>query len=294
MNRMRIALIMLALLAGCNGKSSDGPKETTFDPDTSRKAAEHLRVAGSPGPVLGGLRAQLLLSADQGVETDTLRGTVLVTNTTQQEQEIDIVGAGPSFLLGAVRMAATPIPGALYNTKVKVPPGATLAAGPYEMEIAGFAGKYELSARVQAGPHTLIAPGVPFTIATAKWGPVVEGARLRVDAGGTQFAVGQPIVLHGVIQNMSDQPLPLRPVLNFDYDSELRRDLVTLHFVNDEEARVTIPPHGLFRFGTGKPLLLAPGKYRLRAVVSGEELGINDKPAWFGELISNDVAIEVK
>jgi hypothetical protein len=137
----------------------------------------------------------------------------------------------------------------------------------------------------------------PVLVRPTDWGPAADGLRLGIAAERMRFAVGERIQLSAAARNESGNPLTLRLPPAGEPEVSFRGDLITLKYRLDDGQRMPIAKGQAWSGALSGPLSLAPGTYRLRAVIWADELASAEAgagaPPWHGEARSNEITIEV-
>jgi hypothetical protein len=138
----------------------------------------------------------------------------------------------------------------------------------------------------------------PALVYPTAFGPESRGLRLGIAAQRARYSVGEPIWLTAAVHNTSAVPITFRPPLPSGPEVTLRHDLITLEYSADDAQRITLARDGAWSAALSGPLSLAPGAYRLRVLLTADELPASSDqaapPAWHGRLTSNELAIEVR
>jgi hypothetical protein len=146
------------------------------------------------------------------------------------------------------------------------------------------------------GPREAPPATAPAVVQPTEFGAAARGLRFGIAAERARFAVGERIQLSAAARNAGEAALTLRlpaskPEVTF------RQDLITLEYALDDSRRVTIAPGQAWSGALSGALTLAPGRYRLRVVISAPEPSAAQANAdallWHGEARSNELSVEV-
>lgn len=128
---------------------------------------------------------------------------------------------------------------------------------------------------------------------TGEWGREVKGLRLRLGSPRGQCAVGETLPMYLYLQNTGGSAISVHPVDMSTVELQTRDDLIIISSSTLDDQYAQIEAGAVWYRPITGPAQLAPGKYRVRVVISSPELPIGHAPAWHGTLVSNDMHLEV-
>lgn len=256
-----------------------------------------LTVIGPWSEPIDGLICRVLIDRDRGQETDSVLAAFQIRNTSALPVKLNAAGlpatAAVSWKMDGARMIVSGPEPAAGNNTVEIAPNENVTTEPAQILVPPGAGKRKLVAGITHSDKALVSGAAAFEVAPAQWGEGVNGIRLRVAGAKKDYSVGQQPRLHIFVQNLTQAPVTVRAVDWSGARADSRGDVLTIYCRSDDSAYGTVAPGDMWVRPVEMPLLLAPGKYRLRLVLDQPELPAGSRPAWHGIVSSNDAALVV-
>ncbi len=284
MMRWTLACLLL-VLAGC---SATGPNTEIAALPADLQL---LPVRGPWENLAGGLRMRLCVDRTIAEETGIIRAALLMENTSATAVSLEALDNKQSLCIWGVDNL-------FFGEST---PGRSLSLAPKQtwvspmIEISMPAGAPRRLIRAQLTTRSIDAfASIPITVTPARWGEPAAGLRLRLSMDRERYAAGEAAVARLFLHNTTDQPVNVHPLDHASRKQDSLRERITLSYTTIDQTVVPLGPGGFVAIPLGEPLLLAPGRYKLQAVIESRELSADHPIAWFGTLVSNEVEIVVE
>jgi hypothetical protein len=276
-------LLLLCVIAGC----ASTPEETAAPPADMQA----LPVCGTWTDLGAGLRMRICADRTISEETGIIRAALVVQNTTKAPVSIKAADTKNSLCVWGVddMLMGESMPG----RELPLAAGQTWVSPMTEVGIPPGASHRLIRAQLDASTGMASAT-VPITVTPAAWGEPSGGLRLRVGTDRAKYAAGDKTVVRLFLHNTTDKPITVHPLDQASREQGSHQDRLSLSFNTLDEMVREVPPGGFIAARLDEPLLLAPGRYRLRATVAPKELSAAHVPAWFGSVTSNEVEFVVE
>jgi len=249
---------------------------------------------------VNGVRCRILIETRNVQETDAVLAAFQIRNAGAAPITLEGAGSPPFSAAAAVwRMDAMEmmVGGGLAakatTSKLQLAPNETFTTAPAKVLVPPGTGVRRVSAVMSVSGRELAARPLEISVVEAAWGAATDGLSLRVAASRQAYEVGRQPKLHLFVRNLTRAAVILRGADWASAEVESRQDLVIIRCRADDNAFGTVPGENVWVRPVETPLLLAPGKYRVRLVIESPELPATSRRAWHGTLVSNDCSLEI-
>lgn len=275
---------MLCMLVGC--ASGTKPVETVAPPADIKV----LPVAGPWTEVAPGLRMRVCVDRTIAEETTIIRAALVVQNTSTAAMSLS-ADANRPLCVWRVDDMAMGDPAAA--RELSLAPGETWTSPMTEIGMPPNAPHRDIRAALSLKGVTVVAV-MPITVTPATWGEPVGGLRLRLVADREKYAAGEKTGVRLFLSNTTDKPITMHVLNQASRDQESHKDRLNLWFKTSDEQVAELQAGGFTSTKLDEPLLLAPGRYRVKATIVSKELSVDHPVAWVGSLTSNEVEFTVE
>ena len=249
-----------------------------------------LPVCGPWTELGAGLRMRVCVDRTIAEETAVIRAALVVQNTSAASASMTADANRP---LCVWRVDDMSMGGAAAEHDLSLAAGQTWTSPMTEIGIPPNAPRREVRAELVVKGVTKIA-AMPITVTPATWGEPSAGLRLRLGIDREKYAAGEKTAVRLFLSNTTDKPLTVHPPDQASRDQESHKDRLNLWFKTVDERVTELRPSGFMAVKLDEPLLLAPGRYRLKATIVSKELSVDHPVAWVGSVTSNEVEFIVE
>ncbi|MGA2499101.1 MAG: hypothetical protein ABSH20_15270 [Tepidisphaeraceae bacterium] len=277
-------LFLMCVLAGC--ASGTRPADTAAPPAD----VQALPVCGPWTELGAGLRMRVCVDRTIAEETSIVRAALVVQNSSSVSAALAGDATRPLYVWRVDDMSMVT---SSAGRDLSLAAGQTWTSPMVEIGMPPNAPRREIRAALALKGATAVAV-MPITVTPAKWGEPVAGLRLRLGIDREKYAAGEKTSVRMFLHNTTDKPLTVHPLDQASRDQESHKDRLNLWFKTVDDRVTELQPGGFITTTLDEPLLLAPGRYRLKATIVSKELSVDHPVAWVGSVISNDVEFSVE
>jgi hypothetical protein len=247
------------------------------------------------------VRCRLLLEQGRVIETNAVGTAFEIENTSSKPIALNSTGRPPfegnaiAWMMGPMPVAPEWMELALETTtaRMRLEPGQSYVTNIVKLLVPPGPGEQQVGAQLVAGDRILKAEPVTLHVTPAAWGETLKGIRARLSLGQDIYKVGQPLHARLFIHNLDHNPLVIHPPNWSTLDIVIKKQAVTLRVETADPQYAEVAKGWFWAGEVPNSLLLAPGLYRFQLILQSPELPIQFRRAWFGKLVTNEVAVEV-